>query len=207
MGTFEEAWLCFHSSTIWQCFAWGAKSPPRDGLGLPLGSSGGYWIATRPGIRQNGRALEDRGRAPSPVPEPLPWPGGLAGNRCARGSVEAKVAPLMLAGWWALGADLLGHPGQQVLAAQVLGQKKGLWVSAWIQGTWCCWELSLRWKYEPVSKGQERPAPTAWGHCGGPAPERGAPKWGQGDKEDRMRGSVSWGPGTRWTQGWKEGLG
>lgn len=34
----------------------------------------------------------------------------------------------MLAGWWALGADLLGHPGQQVLAAQVLGQKKGLWV-------------------------------------------------------------------------------
>ena len=40
------------------------------------------------------------------------------------------MAPLRLARWrqWALGADLLGHPVQGVLAAQVLGQRKGLCV-------------------------------------------------------------------------------
>ena len=180
MGTFEEAWLCFHSSIIWRCFAWGAESPPRDVLGLPLGSSGGYWISTGPGTRQNGRALGDRGRAPCPVPEPLPWPGGLAGNRCARGSVEDKVALLTLAGWWALGPGLLGHPGQQVLVAQVLGQKKGLCVISMntrdleLLGTESEMEI---WGCE---RGSGKTSSHSLGTLWRPGPRKGCPKMGSG---------------------------
>lgn len=108
----------------------GPKALPKTHLASPLVAQ---VVIEFPHVQEPGRMgghWEIEGGLP--VLSQSPCPDQVAGRETAvpPGCVEAKVAPLRPPGWrqWALGAELLGHPGQQVLEAQVLGQGKGLCV-------------------------------------------------------------------------------
>lgn len=100
------------------------------------------------------------------------------------GCVEAKVAPPRPPGWrQGTGAELLGHPGQQVLEAQVLGQGKGALCNQPNTRGLVLLGTESEMESRGCERGSERPAPTAWEHCGVQATVRGAPKWDRGTRK------------------------